>query len=98
MNRTFYHKERSQQIRLFKKGFFEDAKVGGFWTFFDDKGKPSISSNLDFILLPKDSLTNLYSDIRQSSQEYFTHNDISWWRQKEDRIFGTPNSFTHPRC
>ena len=84
MNRTFYHRERNQQIRLFKKGFFEDAEVGGFWTFLDDKDKPSIVSNLDFILLPKDSLTNLYSDIRQPSQEYFTHHDISWWRQEED--------------
>lgn len=89
MNRTFYHRERNQQIRLFKKGFFEDAEVGGFWTFLDDKDKPSIVSNLDFILLPKDSLTNLYSDIRQPSQEYFTHHDISWWRQEEDGYYPT---------
>ena len=27
MIRTFYHKERNRQIKLFKKGFFEDAKV-----------------------------------------------------------------------
>ena len=89
MNRTFYHKERNRQIKLFKKGFFEDAKVGGYWTFFDENGKSSLVSDLDFILLPEDSPTNLYSDIRQSSQEYFSHYDISWWRQKEDGYYPT---------
>lgn len=84
MSGSFRHKERTQQIKLFKKGFFDDAKVGGFWTFFDKKGKSSIVSDLDFILLPEDSPTNLYSNIRQSSQEYFSHHDISWWRQEED--------------
>ena len=89
MNRTFYHNERKQQIKLFKKGFFDDAEAGGFWTFFDKKGKSSIVSDLDFILLPEDSPTNLYSNIRQSSQEYFSHHDISWWRQEEDGYFPT---------
>lgn len=89
MSGSFRHKERTQQIKLFKKGFFDDAEAGGYWTFFDKKGKPSIASDLDFILLPKDSPTNLYSNIRQSSQEYFSHHDISWWRQEEDGYFPT---------
>ena len=85
MRREFYNEERNQQIRLFKEGFFGDAKNGGHWTLFDKKGnKISIVTDMDFILRPEDSSTNIYSEIRQSSQDYFIHHNISWWRQEED--------------
>jgi len=85
MKRIFYNEERKQQIRLFKEGFFGDAKNGGQWALFDKKGnKTGIATDIDFILRPEDSSANLYSEIRQSSQDYFSHHDISWWRQEED--------------
>ena len=88
MKRTFYYKERNRQVKLFTDGFFGDAQNGGHWTIFDKAGnKTGVATDLDFILCPRDSSINLYSKIRQASQEYFSCHDISWWRQEEDGYF-----------
>lgn len=88
---TKYQKEqREKQWNLLKEQhtqneIFNNAKGNGIWWNKDEKKWETYP----WILQHQDSLCNLYEGIRENALKYFEQNDISWWRQNEDRYFPT---------
>ena len=86
----FEQKENQRQQKLLDEGvIFESAKGMGYWSDIVD-GKQTWKC-YPHILKHTDSLMNLFGPIRNDAINYFETNNISWWRQEEDRYFPTGN-------
>ena len=77
--------QQKKQLDLLLSGFFGKVEGNGCWWDRDSMSWKTYPH----ILTHKDSIANLYAPIRQEVLDYFESNDISWWRQDEDRYFPT---------
>lgn len=86
MNTKYQEDQRNKQLLLLYNRkphaeLFENAEYYGYWWDFGSW------KHYPHILQHKCSINNMYKPIRQDALDYFDRNDVTWWRQDEDRYF-----------
>ncbi|MCQ2323411.1 MAG: hypothetical protein MJZ53_00960 [Paludibacteraceae bacterium] len=89
VSKKFANDEKAKQIRLLSSSIFEGARSGGYAMLPVGKNKELRPVYFPFILVPEDSIKNLYAPIRQEVLDYFERYDIAWWNQSVDHYFPT---------
>lgn len=89
VSKKFANDEKAKQIGLLGSPIFEGARSGGYAMLPVGKNKELRPVYFPFILVPEDSIKNLYAPIRQEVLDYFERYDIAWWNQSVDHYFPT---------
>lgn len=89
ISKDFLELEKKRQESILDNPVFYGARGNGYVMQPDGKEKPRKPVHYPFILIPEDSLKNLYAPIQQDALDYFERYNISWWKEKIDRYFPT---------
>lgn len=89
ISKDFANREKAKQTRLLGSPVFEGARSGGYAMLKDKSTGEVRPFHFPFIIVPEDSIKNLFAPIRQDALDYFERYDITWWNQTTDRYFPT---------
>lgn len=84
ISKSYMYIERNRQVQKLGLPIFENAQNNGYAILPD-----GVIKYCPFIIVPQDSIKNLYAPIRMDVLAYFERYNIAWWNQQQDRYFPT---------